>query len=68
MANGKIELKVSADDEDTAYLSLPDFPAPSFSGVVASTTRLKNIHQYAGPDIFLDFDKDGRLIGIEILA
>jgi uncharacterized protein YuzE len=69
MANGKIELKISQDDQDVAYISLPNHPGKEISGVVVKQLRLIELcEDYKGPDVYLDFDKDRRLIGIEILA
>lgn len=72
MADGKIELVVyEADDkegdDDVAYLTLPDHPGRATRGCVAKQTRLYDVIQYNGPDILLDFDKNGRLIGVEVL-
>jgi uncharacterized protein YuzE len=61
-----MSLKISDDDEDVAYLTLPGHPKTA--GSVAKTTRLLDLVAYTGPDIYLDFDKDGKLIGVEILA
>lgn len=66
---GKIKLKVSDDDADVAYVSLPDHPGIGTDGCVKKTLRLlDHIPDYEGADIMLDFDADNRLIGIEILA
>ena len=66
--NGKIELRISEDDDQVAYLQLPDHPG-SFAGSVKKTIDLRDIIDgYAGPDIHLDFDKNDVLIGIEIIA
>ena len=64
----KIRLEVSEDDENVAYVLLPDHPGTGAKGAVARQTRLLDVLKYAGPDIYLDFDKEGRLIGIEVLA
>ncbi|WP_411885854.1 DUF2283 domain-containing protein [Polaromonas sp. YR568] len=68
MPNKNITLDVSSDDEDVAYLSLPNHPGRGSAGVVAKQVRLLDLLQYVGPDIYLDLDEDGRLIGFEILA
>lgn len=61
-------LEISDDDEDVAYLMLPDHPGDQH-GVVKKTINLRSaIGAYSGPDINLDFDSDNVLIGIEILA
>lgn len=66
---GKIELKVSDDDPDVAYVSLPDHPGAGAAGCVKKTLRLLEvIPEYKGADIMLDFDADNRIIGIEILV
>ena len=69
MLKTKIILKVSDDDPDVAYLYLPDHPGNGVSNVVKKNLRLGNlIDGYKGPDVILDFDQNGKLIGIEILA
>ncbi len=66
MSQEPIQLTVSADDE-MAYLYLPDHPKKIAPGMVKKQTRLSDlIDNYKGPDIYLDFDDDGRMIGIEI--
>jgi uncharacterized protein YuzE len=64
----KMILTISDDDQDVAYLTLPGHPGRGTAGAVVKQTRLRDILTYAGPDIYFDFDKDGDLIGIEILA
>lgn len=50
-----------------AYLYLPAHPGPDASGVVAKTVRVRDIiGPYEGEDVILDFDSDGRLIGIDV--
>lgn len=63
-----IVLTVSDDDKNVAYLALPDHPGRGTPGVTAQQRRLRDLMPYSGPDLYLDFDKDGRLIGVEILA
>lgn len=68
MSNGRIELTVSDDDHEVAYLSLPDHPG-TVVGVVKKSVQLRNvIGPYEGPDIVLDFDQHDVLIGVEILV
>lgn len=63
-----IELKKDAA-ANASYLYLPEHPGVDSSGCVANTIPLHQIVEgYLGPDINLDFDGQGRLIGIEILA
>lgn len=51
-----------------AYLTLPDHPGRGVYGCVDRTVELRDIiGDYKGPDVNLDFDKEGVLIGIEIL-
>ena len=62
------QLEVSKDDSDIAYLMLPNHPGRGKPGIVAKQVSLsENIEGYKGPDIYLDFDDLGQLIGIEIL-
>lgn len=69
MANGKIEFALGAEG-DLAYISLPDHPGVGVvGGVTKKQLRLRDlIGDHGGPDLYLDFDKENRLIGIEILA
>jgi len=68
MNQNPIRLKVSEDDPDVAYVKLPGYPAEDIPQA-SKTLRLRDhIGPYNGPDIFLDFDLNGVLIGIEILA
>jgi len=63
-----IELKVSEDDDLTAYLYLPEHPG-MVPGCVERTVRLHELVEgYTGADILLDFAENNVLIGIEILA
>lgn len=68
MANGKIELK-TFENGQSAYLSLPDHPGSGVAGCVAKQIRLSDVvKEYDGIDIFVDFDSEGRAIGIELLG
>ncbi|TBL84036.1 DUF2283 domain-containing protein [Hafnia alvei] len=65
--NRKIKLETT-NDGDIAYLSLPEHPGRGSVASVAKTIPLhKIIDNYHGPEIFLDFDSTGVVIGIEIL-
>ena len=64
----KMNLTISDDDEDVGYLALPGHPGPGAPRAVAKRLRLKELVTYAGADVHLDFDKDGKLIGLEILV
>ena len=69
MADGKIELRVSDDDPDVAYVSLRAHPGRGKHGVVAKQVRLRELlSDYNGPDIFLDLSSSSELIGIEIVG
>jgi len=69
MAKGKIELKVSDGDGRVAYISLPDHPGKGTPGVAVKQLRLMDICAgYKGPDVYLDFDGNDHLIGIEVLG
>ncbi len=65
----KIRINMKDADSDTAYIALPGHPEQIEPGVVKKTISLDDIiDDYMGPRIYLDFNKDGKLIGIEILA
>jgi hypothetical protein len=51
-----------------AYVELPGHPPHVASGCVSKTIDLESLVQFQGPRIFLDFDANDQLIGIEILA
>lgn len=62
------QLKVSDDDSDIAYLRLPSYPEEG-PWKMSKSVRLRDVMgEYKGPDIVLDFDMRGVLVGIEILA
>ena len=57
----------STSTGDAAYVYLPDHPGSGKAGVVAVQVRLKDVWpSYEGPDIHLDFDKNQKLVGIDI--
>ncbi|WP_438015636.1 DUF2283 domain-containing protein [Sorangium sp. So ce315] len=67
-SGGTLELRVSDDDADVAYLRLPSHPGTS-SCKMARSVRLRDLMgDYDGPDVVLDFDLRGILVGIEVLA
>ena len=68
MKNQNINLEVSSDDADVAYLMLPNHPGRGVQKVTVRQVRLSDLLKYVGPDIYLDLDEGGRLIGVEILA
>jgi hypothetical protein len=50
----------------TAYVRLPEHPGDLRGG---KQTQLRELlGRYEGPDVIFDFDKEGRLVGIEILG
>jgi hypothetical protein len=69
MAEPKIRVKLVGDDAHTAYISLPGHPEEAIPGVVQRTVCLDDlIKNFTGPRVHFDFDKDNRLIGIEVLV
>jgi len=67
MAKGKIELWCTSDGE-VAYVSLPDHPGHGTAGCTARQVRVSHcVKDYSGPDLYLDFDDNNILIGMEIL-
>jgi hypothetical protein len=61
-------LTISDGNEGVAYLTLPEHPGKGTPGAVAKQTRFLDLMTYVGPDIYFDLDKDGTLIGVEILT
>jgi hypothetical protein len=68
MTISKMSLSISDDDDEVGYLVLPGHPGQGTPRAVAKRVRLKDLVTYTGADIHLDFDKDGKLIGLEILV
>lgn len=51
-----------------AYVMLPDLPVTETAACVKSTLRLLDlVPGHSGPDVYLDFNADNCLIGIEII-
>jgi uncharacterized protein YuzE len=62
---GQFELRISEDDPEVAYLRLPSHPGESCK--MSKSIRLIDLlGTYEGPDVVLDFDQHGVLVGIEI--
>ena len=69
MKNAPIKLSLSSTKPLTAYVYMPKHPKKVKFGIVDKTVGLRDlIENFQGPDLFFDFDKDGELIGIEILG
>jgi len=68
MIEDQISLSISDNDKDVAYVYLPGHQGKGVFGATPKQIRLSDILSYKGPDIYLDLDLDGRLVGIEILA
>jgi hypothetical protein len=66
--SGRIKIKMERPDSDTVYVALPGYPDPIKPGVVRKSVSLDDIFEYRGPRVQLDFDEDGILIGVEIVA
>lgn len=67
MLQEPIQLKISENDNEMAYLFLPEHPKQIKYGIVKKQIRLADlIADYKGPDIYLDFNEKGTIIGIEI--
>jgi|LakMenE18May11ns_1017448.scaffolds.fasta_scaffold9487908_2 hypothetical protein len=65
--NEKIRVKTNQDSR-TAYLKLPGYPEEITPGLVAKSISLDDIYDYEGPRVQLDFNKEGKLIGVEVVA
>jgi len=64
---GIFKLEVSNKRHEAAYLKLPSYPTERFRA--SKSFRLVDvIGKYAGPDVVFDFDPEGVLVGIEVLA
>lgn len=66
--SGKIKVKMLYPDSDTIYIALPGYPEPVKPGVVKKSVSLDDIYDYQGPRVQFDFDENGNLIGVEVVA
>ena len=67
MKTDRITLKLSEDDPDVGYIYLPCHPGAGTPGAVDFQKNLRElIKDYKGPDVYLDFNSDNELIGVEI--
>lgn len=64
---GRFELKVSEDDAEVAYLRLP-MHSGQITRISKSVRLVDLMGEYDGPDVVLDFDMRGTLVGIEIVG
>jgi uncharacterized protein YuzE len=53
-------------DSPAAYLYLPSHPGAGTVGACEKIVKLGDLVSYKGPDIYLEFDKEGTIIGIEV--
>lgn len=60
--------ELKTEGNDTAYLKLPTYPNGGLKKVSKTTRLFDYIGKYEGPDVIFDFDEDGVLVGIEVLA
>lgn len=61
------DLRISRDGDDSiAYLRLPTHPG-TLCKMSKSVRLIELLGPYKGPDVVLDFDEGGVLVGIEIL-
>lgn len=69
MKTQEMLLKVSKDDQTVGYLYLPKHPQKTLPNLVKKTIKLSDlIDGYDSIPIYLDFDQDNELIGIEIVG
>lgn len=69
MKEKKIRVKLVGDDAHTAYIALPGYrEGPEFGRVSKTLILDALVPGYKGPRVHLDFNKDGTLIGIELLV
>ncbi len=62
---GPFLLEVSGDDPEVAYLKLPTHPG-GLCRMSRSVRLFDVLGKYDGPDVVLDFDTRGVLVGIEV--
>jgi len=65
---GNFTIKVSEDDDDVAYVRLPTHSRREGQHITKSVRLFDVMGKIDGPDVILDFDENGTLIGIEIVG
>jgi len=56
-------------EDDIAYITLPGHPGKGTTNIVQKQISVRDvIDEYKGPDVYLDFDHKGLLIGMEVLG
>jgi len=69
MTTPLIRVRLVGDNAHTAYIALPGYPEEVAPHVVSRTLNLYDlVNTYSGPQVNLDFNREGVLIGIEILV
>lgn len=67
MSKRKFQLRISDDDDQVAYLRLPTYSEETKR--MSKSVRLVDLlGSYNGPEVVLDFDEDGTLVGIEVVG
>lgn len=68
MVNNEIRLRQRPEEPGAAYLELYDYPEKFDPHSAGKTVCIFDvIENYLGPKLNLDFNSEGKLIGIEIL-
>jgi len=67
-SSGVFKLELSDGKHEVVYLKLPTYPAKGICKVSKSVRLFDLLGKYDGPDVILDFDTEGVLVGIELLA
>ena len=69
MAAPLIRVRLVGENSHTAYIALPGNPEDPVPGIVSRTLNLNDLVQdCSGPRVYLDFNAEGTLIGIEVLV
>ncbi|MFZ4932073.1 hypothetical protein [Chryseobacterium sp. Mn2064] len=63
----KIVVKISEDDKSVGYICVPN-ELDEDKEKVKKTIELSSIIDYEGVSVYLDFNEDGVLLGIEIVG
>lgn len=58
---------VVSKDGDVSYLYLPDHKGEGKPCVKRTLRLLEIVDNYKGPDVYLDFNDEGVLVGLEFL-
>ncbi len=66
MTEDQDEIRIRYGDDKIAYIELPGYPRGRDLKISRSLRLVDLIGKYDGPELIMDFDADGRLVGLDV--